>query len=606
MKVKTKISLAVAVLVFAGIAVLTLIAVLPMQAKVRGDAEKNISDMAERIGRVFSNSLEFPAVLVNAVAADTGVFVENGNFNREDFVSHLETLTANAPSLSALWVMFEADKFDSNAEAYIGSDYGIVPDARLFQVFIEQEAGGIATFIPLTEQEETEAYTKDYYTEPMRTGKLTATSPYRDVIDGVAIDMVTVCAPVITPSGEKIGVAGADINLHLVNELMQNEKIFDTGYMVLKDSEGTIIYSPRTDDWMKNKSEVGFDYPNSPSQGVYANVKSVNNNKDSVVFTMPVYFNFNDNIYYLSVVAPLSEINAGSSMILLILIIGAVLLDILITLIVFAIVSRILKPIDVIIEKLTVSSGVIHSSVDGFIAASENLSSGSAQQAASIEETSATMNETESMVTRNAENTRAAAQIALKTAQNGEETGKHMSELMETMDELKESSDIIGKIAKTIDDIAFQTNLLAVNATIEAARAGGDAGRSFAVVAEEVRTLAKKSAASSAETANIIEKNIGLTNLSREAADKVLQITVKDAEQTVKLNKLITEINAASEEQSSGIKQINTAINQMEKVTQENAAAAQENADLSSNMKNEIVNLDEAVNIAKSLVSSKA
>jgi methyl-accepting chemotaxis protein len=176
---------------------------------------------------------------------------------------------------------------------------------------------------------------------------------------------------------------------------------------------------------------------------------------------------------------------------------------------------------------------------------------------------------------------------------------------MNTMTELKESSDKVGKIIKTIDDIAFQTNLLALNATVEAARAGGDAGRSFAVVADEVRNLANKSAVSSAETAEIIEKNIKLTNESNAVAERVMSLTESISDETKKLGEIISEINSASEEQANGIKQINIAVSQMEKVTQENAAVAEENAAASNSMLDEIAHLEEAVVIAESLVKNK-
>jgi len=260
------------------------------------------------------------------------------------------------------------------------------------------------------------------------------------------------------------------------------------------------------------------------------------------------------------------------------------------------------KSLKNIINTLSMSTMNISSSATQLNDASESLATGSSRQAAAIEETSATMNETSSMVQQNAENTRVASQIATTALNEVNEAGQVMGNLMGTMSELKESSDKVSKIVKTIDDIAFQTNLLAINATVEAARAGGDAGRSFAVVAQEVRSLAQRSADSSKETADIIERNIALTDTSRSGAEQVMTIAGSNAKNIENLTKLISEINAASEEQASGVKQINIAMSQMEKVTQENAAVAEENAASSNSMKDEISNLEEAIVIAKGLI----
>jgi len=164
--------------------------------------------------------------------------------------------------------------------------------------------------------------------------------------------------------------------------------------------------------------------------------------------------------------------------------------------------------------------------------------------------------------------------------------------MMASMNELKESSATVSKIAKTIDGIASQTNLLAINATVEAARAGGDAGRSFGVVAEEVRSLAQKSAQSAADTTAIIEKNILLTNAVRTEANAVLELAEKSSKCEEELQKLISEISAASEEQASGVNQINTAMSQIEQSTQANAASSEESAASAAMLKELVSDLE--------------
>jgi len=285
--------------------------------------------------------------------------------------------------------------------------------------------------------------------------------------------------------------------------------------------------------------------------------------------------------------------------IIAILIVAAIISGIIISMVITAGIEKNLKNI---IEKLNYSSSNIKASARQLSEASDNLAEGASKQAAAIEQTSATMNETSSMISQNAENTRQATQIATKVTQSVTESGNYMSELMHSMNKLKESSDRVSKITKTISGLSSQTNLLALNASVESVRAG-EAGKAFSVVSEEVRALALESAGASSDTANIIKNNIELTDMIKKDAEKVLDIAQKNANDVANLDKLISEISAASEEQAGGIKQINVSVSEMEKVTQENAAVAEETSASANSMKDESDNLEELVLEALRMIS---
>jgi methyl-accepting chemotaxis protein len=133
------------------------------------------------------------------------------------------------------------------------------------------------------------------------------------------------------------------------------------------------------------------------------------------------------------------------------------------------------------------------------------------------------------------------------------------------------------KVIKTSDEIAFQINLLALNAAVEAARAG-EAGAGFAVVAEEVRNLATRSAEAARNTEQIIGAMSGHIQEGASLVSRTLEQFYSMGDEGKKTNALIKEINAASGEQAQGIVQINQAIAELDKVTQQAASGAEESA----------------------------
>jgi methyl-accepting chemotaxis protein len=208
---------------------------------------------------------------------------------------------------------------------------------------------------------------------------------------------------------------------------------------------------------------------------------------------------------------------------------------------------------------------------------SQSLAQGASEQAASLEETSASSEEINSMARKNTENSQAASVEMVKAAQLVAGANTQLEEMVASMKDITDSSSKISKIIKVIDEIAFQTNILALNAAVEAARAG-EAGMGFAVVAEEVRNLAQRSAQAAKDTATLIEESIEKSTIGSRNLDVVAEGIKTITASTTQVKTLVDEVNLGSQEQARGIEQIAKAITQMEQVTQKTAANAEESA----------------------------
>lgn len=228
-------------------------------------------------------------------------------------------------------------------------------------------------------------------------------------------------------------------------------------------------------------------------------------------------------------------------------------------------------------QQVVLSTDQVAAASGQISAGSQSLAEGAAEQASALEEISSSIEELASMTKQNAANAGEANSLASSTRASADKGLEAMGQMSRAIDDIKRSSDETAKIVKTIDDIAFQTNLLALNAAVEAARAG-DAGKGFAVVAEEVRNLAQRSAEAAKNTANMIEESVKNADGGVQISNQVGSALEEIAEEARKVNDLVAEIAAASNEQSQGIEQIGAAIGQMDKVTQQNAANSEESA----------------------------
>jgi len=214
---------------------------------------------------------------------------------------------------------------------------------------------------------------------------------------------------------------------------------------------------------------------------------------------------------------------------------------------------------------------------------SQQLAEGAQEQAASVEEITSSLTEIKATIDQNSENAREADMLGKDANESAKMGYDHIQELSKSMLEINESSRKISNIIKTIDEIAFQTNLLALNAAVEAARAG-EHGLGFAVVAEEVRNLAQRSAEAAKDTANIIEKSISDVQKGNQITEQTNKAFVEILDKVKKTGDIVGEIAIASKEQSTGVNELSEAMSQVDSVTQVIASNSEESAAASEEM----------------------
>jgi twitching motility protein PilJ len=256
-----------------------------------------------------------------------------------------------------------------------------------------------------------------------------------------------------------------------------------------------------------------------------------------------------------------------------------------------------------VLERASKSASDVSTSANEILVASEQMASGATQQDQEITNTSSAVEElTVSMkqVSNNAEASAEAARRALEAAEQG---NRSVRDTLEGMQRIRASVQATGKkikslgdrsleiseIINVINDITEQTNLLALNAAIEAARAG-EAGRGFAVVADEVRKLAEHSRSATKDIAALIKAIQAETSeavVVMEEGTKEVEVGARLADQAGKAleaistvvrqsAELVQEISLASKQQVRGTEGVANAMQIISNITRQTSQGARQ------------------------------
>lgn len=218
--------------------------------------------------------------------------------------------------------------------------------------------------------------------------------------------------------------------------------------------------------------------------------------------------------------------------------------------------------------------------------ASDDLAGRTEHQASSVEAAATTLEELTTAVSESSGRAQDAGNLVKETRDNAKNSGAVVVDAVNAMGKIEASAEEIANISGTIDELAFQTNLLALNAGVEAARAG-EAGSGFAVVAEEVRDLAQRSAEAAREIKQLIETSSEHVTQGVALVDATGKALHEIVDQVNRVAENVGAIVETSTEQASGLNGVNASVSHIDQNTQQNAAMVEQTNAAAHSLANE-------------------
>jgi len=415
--------------------------------------------------------------------------------------------------------------------------------------------------------------------------------------------VITICAPVFDKRNQFAAVLGLELKLEAVGALVSGIRVGNRGYAFMIDGQGLILAHPDAEH------QLTLNIRNIPgmegiSRAMLAGETGVSGyifkDKNKVAGFTPVKMNnwsvavTQERDEFMAVAHQIRDDN---------LLFGGGFTAVTIV-IAFFLASTISGPVKKTVMQIQGEADHIVVASREFESSSHILAKGACSQTVSLENTRQSLAQMTATIHRNTNDATHADELMQSTNAIVDTARQKMAVLTQSIEHIAAASEKTQKIVKSIDDIAFQTNILALNAAVEAARAG-EAGAAFSVVADEVRSLAGRTAESARETSMLIEETAVRINEGGKVVNQA-QNTFKEVISSAnQVGQLLKGISETSLIQANDVEKVNLEVEQMSEVVHQNASAAEESASASELLRKQAFQMQQMLGNMAELVVGK-
>ena len=328
------------------------------KAEFRNIVRKNTTLFENKI----SNVIDYLAFVSSIVEFQ----ISTNRMDREALQTMVSNIFKNNPAIDGSSIYFEPDMYDGKDAQYRGTQFGTAHSGRI--CFYYYRINGTTSFLPEALENDVE-FSQPHYLDVKELNAPIYTDPVEFDIEGEKIFMFIIVYPIRGINGEFIGAITADIHLKEIYEQIQLEKIYKTGNIIITNDNGKLIYHPNFNNIGKSREEAGLNRsilitpPPAASEQVreaarlntsldpmtegfeIIQVRSVLNNKETLISRETIYFPQLDSRFYFAVIVPIDEINAEGNRLLIIVIALSIVVLVLITFILYYIIGNTAKPL---------------------------------------------------------------------------------------------------------------------------------------------------------------------------------------------------------------------------------------------------------------------